>query len=376
VSEPIGDAIVLTNGDAGRPVAGVPLLLRTILALQRAGIERLTLVGAEAVPADPRIRVRVGTAAVLAPTGDERLRLIVGAGTVIDETLVRELGREARPGEVLEVERDGVRVRVAPGSLLGAPAGRTVNARRGTLAPAGAPAREQAETLLRGLENPRDGYLDRLVYRRLSRPLTARLLRTRVTPNALTIGGIAAGIAGGLLLGLPGAGATLAAILLLLASSVLDCSDGELARLRFAESRLGHWLDVTGDTVVHLALLGGIALRLSGTGETPSTAAMIGLATGIAGAFAAITLSEQAEARRRRVASWENRVLDGVLSPLSTRDWYVFPVGLAAAGLLGWLVPAAAVGAHVFWMATALLLWRALRKSRGQLQGNAARRPQ
>jgi phosphatidylglycerophosphate synthase len=231
------------------------------------------------------------------------------------------------------------------------------------LGPAAAPAREQAEQLLRGLENPRDGYFDRLLYRRLSRPLTARLLRTSVTPNAVTVVGIAAGVAGGLLLGLPGPGATLAAILLLLASSVLDCSDGELARLRFAESKLGHVLDVTGDTVVHLALLGGIALRLTSTGETPSTAAMVGLGAGIVGAFAAITMSEQAEARRRRVPSWENRVLDGVLSPLSTRDWYVFPVALAAAQRLGWLVPAAAVGAHVFWVTAALLLWRALRKS-------------
>ena len=363
MSEPIGEAIVITNGDAGRPVAGVPLLLRTILALQRAGVERLTLVGDAAVPADPRIRLQVGTAPTHAPTDDEGLRLIIGAGTVIDEALVRELGRHARPGEVLEVERDGVRVRVAPGPLVAAPAGRTVAARSGMLGPAGADSREQAAKLLRGLENPRDGYFDRLIYRRLSRPLTARLLRTPVTPNAVTVAGILAGVTGGLLLGLPGASATLAAVLLLLASSVLDCSDGELARLRFAESKLGHWLDVTGDTVVHLALLGGIALRLTTSGATPSMAAVIGLATGVAGAFTTITMSEQAEARRRRVPSWENRVLDGVLSPLSTRDWYVFPVALAVAGRLGWLVPAAAVGAHVFWMTTAVLLGRALRKS-------------
>ena len=192
-------------------------------------------------------------------------------------------------------ERDGARIEVAPGAR---PATRPP---AGTLLPASAPRGEVERALLCALENPRDGYLDRLVYRRLSRPLTARLLPTRVTPNQLTVVGIAAGIAGGLLLGAPGAGATAAAILLLLLSSVLDCSDGELARLRFAESKLGHWLDVTGDTVVHVALLGGIALRLAGVGEMPSIVAMVGLATGIAGAFAAITLSEQLEPRRRRV---------------------------------------------------------------------------
>src|SRR4029453_8715440 len=113
--------------------------------------------------------------------------------------------------------------------------------------------------------------------------------------------------------------------------------------------RLGHWLDVTGDTVVHVALLAGIALRLASAGETPGRAAMIGLATGIAGAFATITLSEHAEARRRRVPSWENRVLDGVLSPLTTRDWYVFPVALAAAQRLAWLVSGGGGRRPVFW---------------------------
>lgn len=378
MSGPIGDAVVLANGDAGRPVAGVPLLLRTILVLQRAGVERLTLVGTDAVPADPRIRCAVETAPALAPADDDRLRLVVWPGTVIDEALVRGLAESARPGEVVDAERDGGRVRVAPGTLLAAPAARRVAPRAGTLARAAAPARAQARALLVGLENPRDGYLDRLLYRRFSRPLTARLLPTPVTPNALTVVGIVAGVAGGLLLGIPGLGATAAAVALLFLSSVLDCADGELARLRLAESRLGHWLDVVGDTVVHLALLGGIALRLAATGATPGGAELVTLATGVLGAFVAVSLSEHAETRRRRVPGWENRVLDGVLSPLSTRDWYAFPIALAALGRLDWLVPAAAVGAHAFWIAVAVLLRRALAKSAAadQLQASAARRAQ
>jgi hypothetical protein len=95
------------------------------------------------------------------------------------------------------------------------------------------------------------------------------------------------------------------------------------------------------------------------------------LGLGVAGAFAAITWSEVTESRRRRVARWENRVLDGVLGPLTTRDWYVFPVAFALAGRLGWLVPAAAVGAHVFWIVTLILLVRVLRAA--QLQGSAPR---
>jgi len=83
----------------------------------------------------------------------------------------------------------------------------------------------------------------------------------------------------------------------------------------------------------------------------------------VLGAFAAITWSEVNEARRHRVWCWENRVLDGVLSPLTTRDWYVFPLCFALVGRLDWMVHAAAIGAHVFWIVVAVLVARVLRRS-------------
>ena len=60
---------------------------------------------------------------------------------------------------------------------------------------------------------------------------------------------------------------------------------------------------------------------------------------------------------------WENRVIDRILSPLTTRDWHVFPVAFAALGALAWLVPAAAVGAQLFWPLTLALCWAALRRA-------------
>jgi phosphatidylglycerophosphate synthase len=146
-------------------------------------------------------------------------------------------------------------------------------------------------------------------------------------------------------------------------SGVLDCVDGEIARITFAESRLGHALDVTGDTVVHLALLAGIARRLARVAAWPGAGTLALLVVGVLGAFAAITWSDATEERRRRVDGWENRVLDGVLSPMTTRDWYVFPVAFALAGRLDVLVPAAAWGAQAFWVLVAVLTWRVLRRS-------------
>ena len=354
--------VVAEPGDPPRAVAGVPLLVRTILVLERAGIERLTLVGA-APPADPRIRVPLGTAPAVSAPADGTLRLVVGPGAVIDAALVRDVEARARPGEVLELEHDGARVRVAPGVLVAANGGVAAPPRAGVLLPAATPARVVERALLRGLENPRDGYLDGFLHRRFSRPLTRLLLRTPLSPNAVTLLGIALGVIGGLALGAASPGGVAAALACLVASGVLDCADGELARLRFAESRLGHWLDMAGDTVVHLAVLGGLARRLGRGPGMPGWPVLALLGLGVLGAFAVISWSEHVESRRRRAGGWENRLLDGVLAPLSTRDWYLLVVPFALAGRLDWLVLGAAVGSHVFWIAALVLLGRVLRRA-------------
>jgi len=362
---PIRDAVVVAGpGDADRRIAGVPLPLRTILVLQRGGVERVTLVGAP-VPCDPRVRVPVTAAAALAPASDAAPHLVVGPGTVIDGALLAALQRRVRPGDVVELVRDGARVRVAPGPQVAANGVRPAAPPAGTLAPASLSDAALERALLRGLENPRDGYLDGVCYRRVSRlAVTPLLLRTPLTPNAVTVLGVAAGVAGALLLGVPGVLPVVGAVLLLVLSGAMDCADGELARLRFHESKLGHVLDVMGDTLVHVALLIGIALRLTRAGAVPEARWLWMLAVGVVGAFVAITLCEVNEERRLRAAGWENRVIDGVLSPLTTRDWHVFPVAFAALGVLDWLVPWAAVGSQLFWVGTLVLCWRALRRAR------------
>jgi phosphatidylglycerophosphate synthase len=360
----IREAIIVPDGgDPMRPVAGVPLLVRTLVAFQRAGIERCMLIAPIAPPSDRRIRCALAVSAALAPLADDALRLVMGASTVIDAALVRDLQARARPGQVLVVADGEARVRVTPGPLVAATGGLPTRPTVGTLRLASTPGPQLQQALLRALENPRDGYLDRLLHRRLSRPLTRRLLRTPLSPNAITLAGIALGVAGGCLLAAPGAGALLAAVLCLIASGVLDCSDGELARLRLAESRLGHALDVGGDTVVHMAVLGGLAVRVARVSGWPGWPVLAALALGILGAFTVITWSESTERRRRRVVAWENRVLDGVLGPLSTRDWHVFPLAFALAGRLDLLLPAAAVGAHAFWLVALVLLVRVLRRT-------------
>jgi len=118
------------------------------------------------------------------------------------------------------------------------------------------------------LIKPTESFLSQKFERKVSLAITRRLLHTRVTPNQISIASILLGVSSTLLflgesrmLHVLGGG-------LLLFSSIVDGCDGELARLRFQESRWGSWLDFLGDNVVHvsvfLCLVFGLYLRGEG----------------------------------------------------------------------------------------------------------------
>jgi hypothetical protein len=110
-----------------------------------------------------------------------------------------------------------------------------------------------------------------------------------------------------------------------------------------------------------VSVLAGLAIRVAEAGNGPGWAVLALLGCGVVGAFGVISWSEHVEARRHRVQAWENGFLDAVLSPLTTRDWYVFVVVFALAGRLDWLLWGAAVGSHVFWVVALVALLRVLR---------------
>src|SRR5262249_18386894 len=92
-----------------------------------------------------------------------------------------------------------------------------------------------------------DSYLAALVDRRLSRPLTRLLLRTPLAPSHITLLSVAIGLLGALGLMTGSYWRRVGGALLLVASLVLDCVDGEIARVRLAQSPAGARLDMIGD---------------------------------------------------------------------------------------------------------------------------------
>ena len=86
---------------------------------------------------------------------------------------------------------------------------------------------------------------------------------TRITPNQVTF--LSAAVAAGacaMIAALPGWAWLVAATLIFELSFVLDCADGQLARLRKTASPLGHLLDFLMDELKAMLLFGCVAVRL------------------------------------------------------------------------------------------------------------------
>ncbi|TDP75476.1 phosphatidylglycerophosphate synthase [Bradymonas sediminis] len=101
----------------------------------------------------------------------------------------------------------------------------------------------------------------------VARPLAAVLIyflrATPITPNQVTFLGAFSflGVAAALI-AMPGWGGMLVAAALLQFAYLLDCADGQLARLKSMTSEVGAYLDFLIDEVKALILVGAFAVRL------------------------------------------------------------------------------------------------------------------
>ena len=112
---------------------------------------------------------------------------------------------------------------------------------------------------------PTDGFIDYLIYRRLSKLLTRYLfIYLPLTPNIITFISILISIVGIFIAAfLPGWTYTIIGMGLLAIAPIFDCIDGEIARLRFQFSKSGEWIDNVSDDIVNIILFVGISYKLS-----------------------------------------------------------------------------------------------------------------
>lgn len=135
------------------------------------------------------------------------------------------------------------------------------------------------------------------VLRRQSVHLTRLLLRTRLSPNHITLLSLFVSFAAayGFLAG--GYWLALVAALLYYLSTLLDCSDGEVARCTFRTSAFGCWLETVSDATSTVLIIGAIFVNvLMRSGRTADSV------TAVAGLLAATLVLLVTSYQRWRIA--------------------------------------------------------------------------
>jgi len=120
-----------------------------------------------------------------------------------------------------------------------------------------------AVDIYRRTRKPNDIIWNRFVARPLAAVVVVPLARTGITPNQVTFLTLPVFLAGAVMLALlPSWGALIGAAAIIEFSYVLDCADGQLARLKGTSSPVGAHLDFLMDELKAFTLIAAIAIRL------------------------------------------------------------------------------------------------------------------
>lgn len=120
---------------------------------------------------------------------------------------------------------------------------------------------KEYEASLKSIET--ENVVDRAFYRPIGFRIARALRGTGVTPNMVTIVSIFVGAAAGYMFYHEDLVYTLCGILVLVLANILDCVDGQLARLTGIKSAIGRILDGFAGDIWFASIYVGFALRLS-----------------------------------------------------------------------------------------------------------------
>lgn len=211
------------------------------------------------------------------------------------------------------------------------------------------------DQLFKGLIKDTEGLMSKYLERKISIAITRRLVQTSVTPNQMTLVSILVGLAGAFFMGINRGSWQVAGSCLFLLHSILDGCDGEIARLKFAESRWGGLLDFWGDNVVHSAVFIAIAwewwARTQFLFPIVLAAFAVSAAWGSAGLIYWKTMRNKGKEGPLYTSISPSPVKNKIVRIadfLSRRDFIYLAVILAFFGHLDWFLYAGAVGTPVF----------------------------
>lgn len=203
----------------------------------------------------------------------------------------------------------------------------------------------------------------------LSKPLTAVLLKTPVTPNQVTFFNLFLGILAGFLFSKGSYLSSLAGALVYQLLSVLDNCDGEIARAKNLRSTFGGWLDILVDFINDTALFVGITIGLLKIHPSPIVL-LLGILAASGNVFHCLLViaekikgfgpavfnqdTPQGAGRENIFYKLFNAFREGEAS------WFV--VLFALAGKSGWILILGAFYMQVLWISALALNFKYLRK--------------
>lgn len=124
-------------------------------------------------------------------------------------------------------------------------------------------------TLIRRLGKPTDGWVSRHLNRPVSTRISRWLTRTPITPNQVTVVTFLTGLAGAWTLANGDYRSVVIGAALFQFSSILDGCDGEVAKLKFRESKYGSWLDTITDNLTYVAFFCAVLSGYSRFNDAP-----------------------------------------------------------------------------------------------------------
>lgn len=150
---------------------------------------------------------------------------------------------------------------------------------------------------------------DLYFYRPLAFLLVKAVYSTNITPNQLTVISMIFGVLGGICYSFGTHKAFMFGAVLYLLYNVVDCSDGQLARLKKNGTTIGRILDGVADYVVSVALYFGIGFGYANNSSKPFLIWLLTAAAGISNAIQSGLLDY-----------YRTRYLDYVLNRVSILD--------------------------------------------------------
>jgi 1L-myo-inositol 1-phosphate cytidylyltransferase / CDP-L-myo-inositol myo-inositolphosphotransferase len=387
--EPLNATRLAAVCEGGPRILGLSLVRRTVMASRRAGYSQIYLLArGHAVAPDIETIPNWSHLARIFPSS-RNVPLLIAPTTILSETDWLEPLAETRiepsswasiPNRIVMVAPRTVPEALATLDAEGGACDLTAvqdRLRRHFGLPAPIPieidplvvmvptdVRVAERRLLRSLVKDTDGFMARHVERPISLEISRHLAPTALTPNQITLISVAVGLLGApFFLSSLWSWQTVGA-LLFLAHSILDGCDGELARLRFEESRWGGVLDFWGDNIVHVVIFACMAV-----GWSLSVAATWPLLVGAAAVLGSLGSAAFVYWRSMRakddggplftsVSPAPDHHLTQLLDAATRRDFIYLVLVLALLGKSNWFLLMASIGAPIYFFLLVFLAAR------------------